>query len=105
MLLIPIALHQQSMEPVLALTEAADIPQPEADSHLLSLVYEMSQQVQTVMENMLKMISEIEQNSTGINEDLEKCRESALERKKGLEEQKDRFQKAAFAVIDMLNPE
>ncbi|PKI66003.1 uncharacterized protein LOC116215881 [Punica granatum] len=75
----------------------------EAESQLSSLVYDMSQQVQTVMENMLKMTNEIDQSSNGIIEDIEKCRDSALERKRNLEEQKERFQKAAFTVIDMLN--
>ena len=36
-------------------------------------------------------------------EDIEKCKDSAIERKKSLEEEKERFQKAAFTVLDMLN--
>ncbi|KAL3746702.1 hypothetical protein ACJRO7_015620 [Eucalyptus globulus] len=64
---------------------------------------DMSQQVQAAMENMLKMINEADQSSAGIIEDIEKCRNSALERKKGLEEEKKQFQRAAYAVIDMLN--
>ncbi|KAA3458015.1 polyamine-modulated factor 1-binding protein [Gossypium australe] len=55
------------------------------------------------MENMLKMINEIDQNSLGIMEEVEKCKESALERKKSLEEEKEKFQKAAYTVLDMLN--
>ena len=47
--------------------------------------------------------SEIDQSSAGIIEDLEKCKDSALERKKTLEEEKERFQKAAYSVLDMLN--
>ncbi|KAK4756572.1 hypothetical protein SAY87_006699 [Trapa incisa] len=75
----------------------------EADSLLSSLVYDLSQQMQTSMEGMLKMICEIDESSNGINEDIEKCKDSALEKKKILEEQKERFQKAAFTVLDMLN--
>ncbi|KAF8034814.1 hypothetical protein BT93_C0976 [Corymbia citriodora subsp. variegata] len=78
-------------------------PPPEAESQLASLVYDMSQQVQAAMENMLKMINEADQSSAGIIEDIEKCRNTALERKKGLEEEKQQFQRAAYAVIDMLN--
>ncbi|MBA0547820.1 hypothetical protein Golob_018961 [Gossypium lobatum] len=36
-------------------------------------------------------------------EEVEKCKESALERKKSLEEEKEKFQKAAYTVLDMLN--
>ncbi|KAK6274015.1 hypothetical protein POUND7_011098 [Theobroma cacao] len=103
----------------------------EAESQLSSLVYEMSQHVQTAMENMLKMIrfnqiisllqtpfllkikfclpfklkfcSEIDQNSSGVREEIEKCKDSALERKKGLEEEKERLQKAAYTILDMLS--
>ncbi|XWS72587.1 hypothetical protein CRYUN_Cryun02cG0052700 [Craigia yunnanensis] len=75
----------------------------EAESHLSSLVYDLSQHVQMAMENMLKMITEIDQNSSGIMEEIEKCKDSALERKRSLEEEKERFQKAAYTVLDMLN--
>ncbi|KAI6680074.1 hypothetical protein NL676_033955 [Syzygium grande] len=82
----------------------ARLPPPEAaESRLASLVYDMSQQVQAAMENMLKVINEADQSSAKIIEDIEKCRNSALERKKGLEEEKKQFQRAAYAVIDMLN--
>ncbi|XP_057985900.1 uncharacterized protein LOC110633403 [Hevea brasiliensis] len=76
---------------------------PEAESQLSSLLSDLSQQVQTAMGNMLKMIVEIDQNSTGIVEEIGKCKDSALERKKILEEEKERFQKAAYTVLDMLN--
>ncbi|KAE9459166.1 hypothetical protein C3L33_08929, partial [Rhododendron williamsianum] len=92
------------------------IPRSEVDSQLSSLVFagirsefilftiaDLSQQVQTAMENMLKMINEIDENSTGIMEDIENCKNNALERKRTLEEQKESFQKAAFSVLDMLN--
>ncbi|KAB2072637.1 hypothetical protein CXB51_018260 [Gossypium anomalum] len=75
----------------------------EPESLLSSLVFDLSQHVQMAMENMLKMINEIDQNSLGIMEEVEKCKESALERKKSLEEEKEKFQKAAYTVLDMLN--
>uniref|UniRef100_A0A2P2JQ83 Polyamine-modulated factor 1-binding protein 1 n=1 Tax=Rhizophora mucronata TaxID=61149 RepID=A0A2P2JQ83_RHIMU len=79
-------------------------PSPsEAESQLSSLVYDTSQQVQIAMENMLKMITKIDQNTAGIAEEIGKCKDSALERKKVLEEEKERCQKAAYTVLDMLN--
>lgn len=49
------------------------------------------------------LCSEIDQNSAGITEEIGKCKDSALERKKVLEEEKERFQKAAYTVLGMLN--
>ncbi|XP_065851303.1 uncharacterized protein [Euphorbia lathyris] len=75
----------------------------EAESQFSSLLYDMSQQVQMAMENMLKMIAEIDQNSAGIVEEIGKCKLSALEREKVLDEEKETFQKAAYTVLEMLN--
>ncbi|PSR91801.1 Kinectin like [Actinidia chinensis var. chinensis] len=75
----------------------------EANSQLSTIVFDLSQQVQAAMENMLKMINEIDENSTGIMEGIAKCKDNALERRKTLEEQKENFQKAAFTVLDILN--
>lgn len=52
---------------------------------------------------MHNLDSEIDQNSAGIMEEIERCKDTASERKKALEEEKDRFQKAAYAVLDLLN--
>ncbi|XP_076920364.1 uncharacterized protein LOC143581472 [Bidens hawaiensis] len=79
------------------------LPISDGHSSLSSVIYELSQQVQAGMENMLKMVSEIDQSSNGVTEDIEKCNESALERKRTLEEEKELFQKAAYSVLDMLN--
>ncbi|KAA8521709.1 hypothetical protein F0562_012382 [Nyssa sinensis] len=79
------------------------LPRSEAESQLSSLVYDLSQQVQVAMENILKMTSEIDQNSAGIMEEIEKFKDSALERKKALEEEKECFPKAAYTVLDLLN--
>ncbi|XP_050265372.1 uncharacterized protein LOC126709262 [Quercus robur] len=79
------------------------LPAPEPESQLSSLVYDLSQQLQGAMENMLKMINEVDQNSAGIMEEIEKCKDSALERKRILEEEKQRFQKAAYTVLGMLD--
>lgn len=38
-----------------------------------------------------------------IEEEIEKCKGSAIERKTALDEERDHFQKAAYAVLDMLN--
>ncbi|KAL4603680.1 hypothetical protein ACB092_10G141600 [Castanea dentata] len=79
------------------------LPAPEPESQLSSLVYDLSQQLQGAMENMFKMINEVDQNSAGIMEEIEKCKDSALERKRILEEEKQRFQKAAYTVLGMLD--
>lgn len=46
--------------------------------------------------------SEIDQSSTEISEEIEKCKGSVFERRKELEVEKEIFQTAAYAVIDML---
>ncbi|KAK9983667.1 hypothetical protein SO802_033192 [Lithocarpus litseifolius] len=81
------------------------LPAPEPESQLSSLVHDLSRQLQGAMENMLKMIEfiVIDQNSAGIMEEIEKCNDSALERKRILEEEKQRFQKAAYTVLGMLD--
>ncbi|XP_004501263.1 uncharacterized protein [Cicer arietinum] len=75
----------------------------ETENHLSSLIYDISNEAQAIMENMLKMIAEINQNSAVIEEEIEKCKGSAIERKTALDEERDHFQKAAYAVLDMLN--
>ncbi|XP_058785813.1 uncharacterized protein LOC131660572 [Vicia villosa] len=77
--------------------------EPEIENQLSSLIYEISNEAQGIMENMLKMSAEINQNSVTIDEEIEKCKSSAVERKTALDEEKNHFQKAAYAVLDMLN--
>ncbi|KAF5743275.1 Polyamine-modulated factor 1-binding protein 1 [Tripterygium wilfordii] len=80
------------------------VPNPEESEQKLSaLVYDMSQHIQMAVDNMFKMINEIEQNTAGIMEEIGKCKDSAIERKKDLDEEKERFQKAAYTVLDMLS--
>ncbi|RWR73839.1 hypothetical protein CKAN_00214500 [Cinnamomum micranthum f. kanehirae] len=79
------------------------LPLSQPDSQLSLLLFDVSQQVQVAMENMLKLIGEIDQSSAGIMEDIERSKESSVERKKILEEERERFQKAAFTVLEMLN--
>ncbi|KAH1124634.1 hypothetical protein AAZX31_06G071500 [Glycine max] len=80
-------------------------PEAEPESHLSSLIYEISNEVQGIMENMFKTVTEINQSSAVVEEEIEKCKGSALERKRALDEEKDNFQKAAYAVLDMLSRE
>ena len=49
------------------------------------------------------MNSDIDQSVGEIMEELDKCKESAGLKTKILEEEKERFQKAAIAVLEMLN--
>ncbi|MCL7045784.1 hypothetical protein MKW94_024314 [Papaver nudicaule] len=69
-----------------------------AESHLSSTMSHNK-----CKENMLKMINEIDQSSSGIMEEIEKCKDSATDKKKMLDEEKERFQKAAYMALDMLN--
>ncbi|KAM0933436.1 hypothetical protein DsansV1_C35g0228941 [Dioscorea sansibarensis] len=55
------------------------------------------------MHSMLKMASEISESTGEIMEEMEKCKEYVNVKNTMLEEEKDRFQKAAIAVIEMLN--
>lgn len=48
-------------------------------------------------------LSDIDQNSAGIMEEIEKSKESVFHKKKSLEEERDHFQKAAYTVLNMLN--
>lgn len=52
---------------------------------------------------MFHLCSEIDANSTEVTEDMVKCKESALERRKVIEEEKECFQKAAYAVLNVLS--
>ncbi|KAK9912737.1 hypothetical protein M0R45_036583 [Rubus argutus] len=84
-------------------SDAQLLPPSESESQFSSLVYEISQQVQGAMEDMLKSIREIDENSAQITDEIEKCKDSALEKKRGLEETKEQVEKAAYAVLQMLN--
>ncbi|KAL7164388.1 hypothetical protein ACSBR2_040324 [Camellia fascicularis] len=92
-----------AMASTLSPSEGQLFPHSEVESQLSSLLFDLSQQVQAAMENMLKMTNEIDENSSGITEEIAKCKDNAFERKKILEEQKESFQKAAFTVLDLLN--
>lgn len=50
-----------------------------------------------------KSCSEIDQNSVGIKEEIEKSKDFAMEKKRVLEEEKEQFQKAAYTILDMLS--
>ncbi|ONI17138.1 hypothetical protein PRUPE_3G140100 [Prunus persica] len=51
----------------------------------------------------LGRMGEIDENSGRITEEIEKCKEQSLEKKRGLEEAKEPVEKAAYAVLGMLN--
>ncbi|PKU78951.1 uncharacterized protein LOC114579686 [Dendrobium catenatum] len=79
-----------------------DLAPQATESPISALLYDVSQQVQDTIQNMLKMNTEIEQSSGDIVEEIEKSKESAGAKSKILEEEKDRYQKAAMAVLQML---
>ncbi|KAG4190342.1 hypothetical protein ERO13_A07G024600v2 [Gossypium hirsutum] len=65
----------------------------EPESLLSSLVFDLSQHVQMAMENMLKMINEIDQNSLGIMEEVEKCKNLLLKGRKVWRKKRKSFRK------------
>ncbi|XP_073029710.1 uncharacterized protein [Primulina eburnea] len=73
------------------------------ESRLSSLVYDLSQNVQTMMDNMLAMIKEIDQNSAGIMKEIENSKDSVYQRKNTLEQEKELLHKTAFSVLGMLS--
>ncbi|KAL0792380.1 hypothetical protein Bca101_063757 [Brassica carinata] len=80
------------------------VDEPCSDGLLIRCKFaEMSQQVQLGMENMLKLVNEIDGNSVGIKEEIERSKEFAMEKKRALEEEKEQFQKAAYTILDMLS--
>ncbi|KMZ60262.1 hypothetical protein ZOSMA_5G01270 [Zostera marina] len=68
-----------------------------------TLLYDISQQVQSTMEGMLKLTSEVDRSSSEITEEIRKCGETVDSRQRLLEEEKESVQKAAYAVLDMLD--
>ncbi|XP_078156189.1 polyamine-modulated factor 1-binding protein [Carex rostrata] len=79
------------------------VPGEEAESPISSLLIDISNQLQGAMQNMLKMTSEVDRSIAEIATDMEKCKESVSEKGKMLEEDRERFQNAALAVLEMLN--
>ncbi|GMG99044.1 hypothetical protein Nepgr_000884 [Nepenthes gracilis] len=75
----------------------------EVESQFSSVLYELSQQIQVGMEDMLKMISEIDVHSAEVVKEMEKCKDFAVKRSKAIDEEAECFQKAAYAVLDMLS--
>ncbi|XP_023524409.1 uncharacterized protein LOC111788313 [Cucurbita pepo subsp. pepo] len=73
---------------------------PESESQLSVLVYDISQQAQGAMENMLRMISEIDRT---LLEYLKTWKSAGVLLSRVLEEEKQQFQQAAYTVLDMLN--
>ncbi|XP_031473299.1 uncharacterized protein LOC116245856 [Nymphaea colorata] len=74
-----------------------------AASQLSAVLFDQMQQAQAAYDNMLKMISEIDRSSSEITEEVGKCKEWAIERKKMVEEEKERFRVAALSALDLLN--
>ncbi|CAN6456411.1 unnamed protein product [Victoria cruziana] len=74
-----------------------------AGSQLSVVLFDQMQQAQAAYDNMLNMISEIDRRSAEIKEDVDRCKGWAIERKKMVEEEKERFRVAALNALDLLN--
>ncbi|XP_062180892.1 uncharacterized protein LOC133885231 [Phragmites australis] len=84
-----------------AFTDAA--AEDGGDSKLSVLLFDVSQQVQGALQNMLKMTSEIEQCGGEIEAEIERAREGVAEKCRALDDDRERFQKAALAALDILS--
>ncbi|XP_010915051.1 uncharacterized protein [Elaeis guineensis] len=93
----------ENTKAILPLSSPSESLVPDGESLISALLCDVSQQLQIAIQNMLKMTSEIDQTSAEIMEEIEKSKESAGVKNKILEEEKERFQKAAIAVLEMLN--
>ncbi|XP_039142994.1 uncharacterized protein LOC120280284 [Dioscorea cayenensis subsp. rotundata] len=93
----------ESKEMIAASAPSETLELSEVDPQLSALLYDVSQQVEIAMHSMLKMASEISESTGEIMEEMEKCKEFVSVKNTMLEEEKDKFQKAAIAVIEMLN--
>ncbi|CAN6336460.1 unnamed protein product, partial [Urochloa humidicola] len=73
------------------------------DSKLSALLFDVSQQVQSGLQNMLKMSSEIERCDGEIEAEVERAREAVVEKGRALDDERERVQKAALAALDILS--
>nr|BAJ99525.1 predicted protein [Hordeum vulgare subsp. vulgare] len=84
--------------------ELADAATEEGgESNLSALLYDVSQQVQDSLQNMLKMTGEIEQCSDEIGTEIEQAKEGVADKYRVLDEEKERFQKVALAALNILS--
>ncbi|KAJ3692047.1 hypothetical protein LUZ60_012403 [Juncus effusus] len=82
---------------------AGALVRSESEPAISSLLIDISNQMQGAVQDMLKMTSEVDQSIGEINEDMEKCKGIVFEKSNLIEEEKERVQKAAMAVLQMLN--
>ncbi|CAL4910076.1 unnamed protein product [Urochloa decumbens] len=73
------------------------------ESKISALLFDVSQQVQSGLQNMLKMSSEIEQRDGEIEAEVERARDAVAEKGRALDDERERVQKAALAALDILS--
>ncbi|KAG2616760.1 uncharacterized protein LOC120667358 [Panicum virgatum] len=73
------------------------------DSKLSAFLFDVSQQVQVGLQNMLKMSSEIERCDGEIEEEVGRARDAVAEKGRALDDERERVQKAALAALDILS--
>ncbi|XP_024524699.1 uncharacterized protein LOC112344361 [Selaginella moellendorffii] len=81
---------------------AEDDPDPVAEK-LSGLVTSVIQQTQTVMEELLPAIANINTTYVEVTEEFQHARDFAVAKKARLEEEKEKFQQAACSVLDLLS--
>uniref|UniRef100_A0A0D9WDG6 Uncharacterized protein n=1 Tax=Leersia perrieri TaxID=77586 RepID=A0A0D9WDG6_9ORYZ len=72
------------------------------ESTITALLCDVSQQVQEALQGMLKMTSEIGQCGGEIEAEIERAKEAVAVKGRALDDDRDRFQKAALAVLNIL---
>ncbi|CAL4902656.1 unnamed protein product [Urochloa decumbens] len=73
------------------------------ESKISALLFDVSQQVQSGLQNMLKMSSEIQQCDSEIEAEVERARDAVAEKGRALDDERERVQKAALAALDILS--
>ncbi|XP_052154917.1 uncharacterized protein LOC127772955 [Oryza glaberrima] len=74
-----------------------------AESRITALLFDVSQQVQEALQGMLKMTGEIEQCGAEIEAEIERAKEAIADKGRALDDDRERFQKAAVAALNILS--
>ncbi|XP_006655056.1 uncharacterized protein LOC102710126 [Oryza brachyantha] len=73
------------------------------ESSITALLFDVSQQVQEALQGMLKMTGEIEQCGGEIEAEIERAKEAVADKGRALDDDRDRFQKAALSALNILS--
>ncbi|KAG8067358.1 hypothetical protein GUJ93_ZPchr0005g14270 [Zizania palustris] len=86
-----------------AMVEAEEAAADGVESRITALLFDVSQQVQEALQGMLKMTGEIEQCGGEIEAEIDRAKEAVADKGRALDDDRERFQKAALAALDILS--